>query len=220
MAIDFPTALVFVFIILIIGFSIWVMAWYSIKKRQTEKGEHKNPDPIIRTLQISLVIILMLVVLLFLTGKEITKEWIFLFFVLIIVIYWVNYSYLKKMNPIPMQKLIQVGLDLIRDLLDTEIYVGETFSTNFKLWKVTENETGTLLDSIANVVVHTKDSGSVLLKLNVYTGYPVEFLPRVPQDLIERIYDERIGKQYDVERERLVQSVKVDKQSGDIKEDE
>lgn len=175
-------------------------------KRSMNKPD-KKPSLLTRTIILSFAIILIIVIIKTLNGQKLTKNDMWVFLAIMILMLLVNYYELRRFKPLSWKQLKSRFLSQIAEMYDAvplELSSETNFGHSYPFFKITKltNKNG-FLDVVANSVVKT-NQGMILIKQDVFDGYPAEVIHDPPFDLVEEIYGTPLAEKYDEEREKLV----------------
>lgn len=193
------------------------MTWIYFKYRNPNKPR----DPLFMSVFIGFLAIAVIVTLDFIdilgepgeTWLAQGYNWMILLAILVLV-FFMNFYYLRKLKPLSPQKVLQKSLDFIYFNVKLRPYDNSKGGLTLPVYvyKVIETKGGggvfrPLTSTVSYYLVALEDLTRAICGLDTYTGYPVELVINPSVVIIDKIYGKEVSVQYDHERSELEQGL-------------
>ncbi len=191
---------------LIIGGFIFLgfLLWLDYKKSETQK--QNKPNIFMRAVIAGFALTLIMLIAIYYSGQEFNyKHLVFLIIVILLIFVAAWYEYIRS-QPLSLKKSKKIALATAVEMADAEPEVGTgTWGHNFPLFKMTDSKNSEdPYDAMHNWYINT-NQGSVIVKLNAFTGIVKEWIMMPPLELKENIFLESHGKAYDEFQKELLE---------------
>lgn len=192
-------------ILIISGFIfLGFLIWLDYKKSQTEKTT--RPNIFMRAIIAGFALTLIMLVAIYYSGQEFNyKNLIFLIVVVMLIFIAAWWEY-RRSQPLSLKKSKRIALGAAKELADAEPEVGTgTWGHNFPLFKMTESgNKNDPFGALHNWYINTTE-GSVIVKLDAFSGIIKEWIMMPPLELKENLFLESHGKAYDEFEKELLE---------------
>lgn len=200
--------------LVIIALLFALVAIFWISTQQSKNQPEKKPSILYKTIIVSLVIIVIILAIIYVSGREPTK-WHYLAMVAVIfLVFLVN---LYEASKFKMKDPIEIKEEQLHFLWRFAHAEPDTctFGITSSLFKINEVPGGRIFDVLAYGLYKTK-IGYFLVTSNPYENYVMGALFNPPLTLVSKIWDDSIARRYDAERQEMIQELEDQKNAAKV----